>query len=526
MAGRTTTGHRPRGGRPVTLEIRAGRSVRRVVADLDEARRPATLDALVEAVQKLPPPPDQAPAPATRLNDLRSAQAAIAARAAQARAQTSAPPPPGTGAAASAAPPRTAAPPVHRQPPPQYSEQSAYSVVPTGPAQGPGHPTGPYGPGGPGGPGGPVYAGGPATPWTPRGTTPGGGQRRSRVWLVVALLVVLATAGVLVWLLTRADDDPGGNGGGAPSGSASDTSGATDPAQAAYDALPRSSTALGDQTLIAPQLVDENLDLYVLDASGAVGGRLTTGPQRDVGPLISTDRRTLIYTRQAADVDEDRELWTMTVEGQGDRPLFEPPLNGCSEPGRPAWNPADQTQLAVVCYGEAPLTLRVLSLDGAVVHEVTPARAYIDDLAYSPDGTQIVYWAADSADAVHGRLYAQPLDGSGEPRPLSDGEEDNDPTWSPDGATIAFSRAVGGGPREIYVVPADGGDAQSLLAAEGKAANGPAWSPDSSLIAFKSDRPGGTVPGWQWWIMGADGSDPRQVTTQGQAIATPAWGFR
>jgi Tol biopolymer transport system component len=346
-------------------------------------------------------------------------------------------------------------------------------------------------------------------------------------------VLLLAAASVLVWFLTRGDDDPpGGEGSGSSSGAETtgESSGPPAPAQAAYDDLPRSSTALGERTLIAPLVVDGNIDLYVIDASGARGPRLTTGPQRDVGPLISTDRRTLIYTRQAADVDEDRELWTMSVAGEGDRPLFDPPLSGCREPGRPAWNPADQTQLAIVCYGEPTLTLRLMSLDGAIVHTLTPARAYIDDLAFSPDGTQITYWAADSAAdsaaAGQGRLYVQSADGSGEPRALSDGEVDNDPAWSPDGSTIAFSRGLGGGPREIYVVPAAGGEARSLLAAEGSAATGPAWSPDGSLIAFKSDRSGGGVPGQQWWVMGVDGSDPRQLTTEGQAVATPAWGHR
>jgi Tol biopolymer transport system component len=64
------------------------------------------------------------------------------------------------------------------------------------------------------------------------------------------------------------------------------------------------------------------------------------------------------------------------------------------------------------------------------------------------------------------------------------------------------------------------------LAAEGSTANGPAYSPDGELIAFKRDRAGGTVAGWQWWVIGADGSHPRQVTTEGNAVATPAWGFR
>jgi hypothetical protein len=457
VAGRSSTGHRPRGGRPVALEVRAGRAVARVAADLEEARRPPALDDLVEAVAELPQR-GRPPAPATVRGDVR------------------------------------------------------YALPAPRPAPAP-----------------PVGPGGPSTPWTPAPTAPPRSSRRRPVLLAVALVVVVAAAVVLVQLLPPGDDGGGGDGSADGPSSATSSSGApasTAAAQAAYDDLPRASTALPEQTLVVPRDVDGNLDMYLLESGGALGARLTTGAQRDVGPLISTDRRTLIYTRQAATVDEDRELWTMAVDGRGDRPLFDPPLTGCREGGRPAWNPVDQTQLAIVCYGESPLTLRIYSLDGVLVRELTPPRPYIDDLAYSPDGTEIAYWAADSADAGQGRLYAQPADGSGEARPLSDGEQDNDPAWSPDGSTIALSRGAGGSSREIAVVPAAGGQARSLVAAEGSGASGPAWSPDGALIAFKSDRAGGTVPGLQWWIVRADGSDPRQVTTEGRAVATPAWGHR
>jgi serine/threonine protein kinase len=474
------------GRRQVTIEIGCAGRAHRVVADPDSARRPPELEDLIATIETITP----------------------LARPAQ--------PVTSIGARVTAPPTRRDIPvfsPPDRPPVPRQPEQAA------GGGQAPAEPQ--QSPPGPG--------------WTPPGQSPGPPwsptpepQRRGRAALWISLVVaLLVAAGVTVWFLTQGDDGGGqGTGGTGSSSSASASGSPTAAAQAAYDKLPRAGTALGDRTLVAPLLVDGNLDLYLVDANGTLGARLTSGAQRDVGPLLSTDRRTLVYTRQDATVDENRELWTMGVDGQGDRALFDPPLSGCREPGRPAWNPADQTQLAVVCYGESPLTLRIVSLDGVVVRQLTPPRAYIDDLAFSPDGTELTYWAADSADAGQGRLYVQAADGSGEPRALSDGEADNDPAWSPDGSTIAFSRGVADKQREIYVVPAAGGDAHSILAADGSSANGPAFSPDSSQIVFKSDRPGGTNSGFQWWIMGADGADPHQVPTEGRAVATPAWGSR
>jgi serine/threonine protein kinase len=473
----------PGGQRRVTIEIGCAGRAHRVVADPDSPRRPPELEDLIATIETITPL-NRPAQPATTLDGHRYAQ-------------PPSPRPP--------APP----PPIPRQPQPVPDGGQRYGE-PRQPSPGP--------------------------VWTPPGEPPGAPlwrpppepRRRGRAGVVVALVVaVLVAAGLTTWFLTRGHDG-GGRGGGSTdnSSSPSATPSPTAEAQAAYDNLPRAGTALGDQTLVAPLLVGGNLDLYLVGSDGSLGTRLSSGPQRDVGPLISSDRRTLIYTRQDATVDEKRELWTMSVGGAGDRPLFDPPLSGCQQPGRPGWNPADQTQIAVVCYDESPLTLRIVSLDGVVVRTLTPPRAYIDDLAFSPDGSEITYWAADSADAKEGRLYAQRTDGTGQPRELTNGETDTDPAWSPDGSTIAFSRGIAGGGREIYAVPAAGGDARSLLDAQGSTATGPAFSPDSSLIVFKSDRPGGPNSGSQWWIMGADGSDPHQIPTEGRAVATPAWGSR
>lgn len=92
-------------------------------------------------------------------------------------------------------------------------------------------------------------------------------------------------------------------------------------------------------------------------------------------------------------------------------------------------------------------------------------------------------------------------------------------TWmsidvSPDGETIIFD-LLG----DIYSMPFEGGETTRLT-------NGVAWdiqprfSPDGSHIAFTSDRAGGD----NFWVMDADGANPRQVTRETfRLLNGPAW---
>jgi len=102
---------------------------------------------------------------------------------------------------------------------------------------------------------------------------------------------------------------------------------------------------------------------------------------------------------------------------------------------------------------------------------------------------------------------------------------DNGPVWSPDGTTLAFSRGVGEGAREIFTLDLEDPDAEptSLLGSvDGSADTAPAWSPDGESIAFRSRRSAAD----QVWVVDAEGGEPRQLTTTGRAIGSPAWGYR
>ena len=65
------------------------------------------------------------------------------------------------------------------------------------------------------------------------------------------------------------------------------------------------------------------------------------------------------------------------------------------------------------------------------------------------------------------------------PKKLTDTLENSDPSWSPDGQKIAFTRQQGG-KAHIAVMDTDGHNAFKLT--DGQE---PSWSPDGQKIAFE-----------------------------------------
>jgi dipeptidyl aminopeptidase/acylaminoacyl peptidase len=105
------------------------------------------------------------------------------------------------------------------------------------------------------------------------------------------------------------------------------------------------------------------------------------------------------------------------------------------------------------------------------------------DPTISPDGGRIVYVLRsidrEKDEYVHS-LWRVDRDGS--PRRLTQGRADTSPRYSPDGTTIAFLRAQDG-PRQLWLLPAAGGEAERLTDLP-LGAGVPVWSPDGTRIAF------------------------------------------
>jgi TolB protein len=111
---------------------------------------------------------------------------------------------------------------------------------------------------------------------------------------------------------------------------------------------------------------------------------------------------------------------------------------------------------------------------------------------------------------IDGGLAVMSVDGSGR-RPLAGGELGFEPSISPDGRRIAFSRNTDVGVTSIYVMNVDGTGTTEV--ARGLVFNpGPVWSPDGCQIAYRSGFDQQVSP----WIeiVNADGTGRRQVTPE------------
>jgi len=95
-----------------------------------------------------------------------------------------------------------------------------------------------------------------------------------------------------------------------------------------------------------------------------------------------------------------------------------------------------------------------------------------------------------------------------------------DPAWSPVDDRIAFVSNESGAGDEIYVIRSNGDDMRRLTYDQTQAWDKfPTWSPDGARIAFWSSRTGNR----QIWVMNADGSEQRNLSQNGFNDFEPVW---
>jgi TolB protein len=136
--------------------------------------------------------------------------------------------------------------------------------------------------------------------------------------------------------------------------------------------------------------------------------------------------------------------------------------------------------------------------------------------AWSPDGKQIAFQCQvqpSPGNPGYSRICVMDADGSDVrelPQQPATGLSDSAPTWSPDGKQIAFGRGIHD-EQAVFVMNADGSNVRQLTTWALRAGQ-PDWSPDGERIVFYSNRDGPTTTSANLYSIGADGSGLRQLT--------------
>jgi Tol biopolymer transport system component len=231
---------------------------------------------------------------------------------------------------------------------------------------------------------------------------------------------------------------------------------------------------------------DGDYDIWRMQSDGSGQGAVLNTASEEIFPdLVLGPRNRIAY---ASDEAGNWNIHTMTTAGTAIAPL----TLDASQQIQPSWS-SDASMIAfasneaqtpsattweiwtMTASGAAPTKLTAQSPSWAIAPAYSPVN---DDIVFVSDkdasgGSSIWLWDASAGSAVELYDGATVRDGDASPAGfdaglgtalgLPAGAGVSMPAWSPDGTKIAFSRErVSGGIIDIYVMDADGSNAQTL----------------------------------------------------------------
>jgi TolB protein len=261
--------------------------------------------------------------------------------------------------------------------------------------------------------------------------------------------------------------------------------------------------------------------IWVIDDNGTHRRPLTSGGAPSSQPSFSRDGRRIIFARTQNGRDQ---VWIMNADGSDARPL----THGVAGANHPEFSPdgrriiiSDRGLTAACLIACGPTHIAIMNADGSDERLLTDDRhRYDSEPSFSPDGKTIVFTRRAAATLAL-TMWVMNADGSHQ-RPLTSNTSarEGQARFSPDGRTIVF-RSDRTGHSQIWLMNADGSHGRRLTHDQGSD-NEPFFSPDGRQIVFESDRTGTS----QIWVMNADGTNQQRLTRGRGTDSEPQWGPR
>lgn len=304
--------------------------------------------------------------------------------------------------------------------------------------------------------------------------------------LVNAKMALLVTSSAFLAMLTSCGTQPAG-------------SGPTKPASSSHN---------GKIAFTGVDTREGHLEIFVVKADGTGVRNLATKPTQDGSPAWSPDGKRLAFqavSPQSSNIDFPSDIYIMNADGSGLKRITKEP----TQARMPSWSP-DGTKIAYIQgkkkakLGTRTGDIYTIRADGTNPRQITD-EGVDQNPTFSPDGKTIAF---DRLTKAGEGIYTVNSDGSGLEKRTDPpkGFWDAEPSWSPEGTKIAFTRWKDGRRPDVFMMNADGTHIRKLTAKTGGFS--PAFSPDGKKVVFVGEEGGSD----KLYVMNEDGTNARRLT--------------
>ena len=247
--------------------------------------------------------------------------------------------------------------------------------------------------------------------------------------------------------------------------------------------------------------------LRITDADGEGGQVALTSVEPIISPAWSPDGRELAYVS----FEQQKAIVYVQDVASGARRVV---ANFRGSNSAPAWAPDGRT-LVLSLSRDGGTQLFSMGRDGSGVKRLTQSGAIDTEATFTPDGRSL-YFVSDRGGGP--QVYRMAAGGGNAERVTFSGAYNISPAVSPDGRSLAYISRLGSGAYRLHTMDLASGNIQSLT--DTNEDESPSFAPNGKLIIYASRAQGRDV----LMTSTLDGRIKTRLLSSGLDVREPVWG--